>query len=804
MKPHYAFIALFVALAVGSSAAQATAGASPRGDVIWLEAESFAEYGGWSNDPQFVDLMGSPYLLATGVGKPVADATTSVECAKTARYRLWVRCKDWYPRYSPGRFEVIVNGRPSKVVFGKAPDPRWRWVDGGFFDLPRGRVEVRLHDLTGWWGRCDAVVLAAREDFVPADDLSQLAKQREYYGGVSRLVKETAPYDLVVVGGGLAGCAAAVAAARLGCRVALIQDRPVLGGNASVEIGVPPQGDKTNEPLDPGETGIIEEFEPRRGETGGWSGAIERVVRAEPRLDLFLNTRASGVRMKNRRTIASVEALNVRTGERFSFPASFFADCTGDGWVGYWAGADYRMGRESRDEYGESLAPATTDTHTMGNTLYAMAFRMHERPVAFKAPPWAYKWRSADEFEKRPSMVVHTSGERPPSWDDLEKGRGGRPGDPRGGYRTWWVEFGGMNDIIADAEWIRDELFRINIGLWDYVKNYSPRFKEENRNRELVWLNYVPGKRESRRLLGDYVMTQRDYVERIAHPDVVAYGGWGVDVHHPWGFFARGPIFFSAYRYKITIPYRCLYSRNIANLFMAGRDISVSHIALGGVRVMRTTCLMGQAVGTAAAIAVRRGATPREIYQKYLDELQEQLLKDGCYLPGRPERDPRDLARSAKVAASSAATIPDPRRQRSKPVAPTSSKKYVGKIRLFPENVINGWNRAVRGVPNSWGPDPARPLPQWIELDFRKPVRFNTVYVTYQLPSMAPSAYGLAVASGKDGGWKVISRVVGNTKRRRVHKFRPVMARRLRLVVEKHPKSGGPVRVCEIRVYDEE
>jgi len=955
------------AFANASNAAEARNGGQVANlsHIVWLEAEQFADCGGWSNDPQFVALMGSPYLLATGVGKPVADAVTQARIPQPGVYRLWVRCKDWYPPnspgrvgqvgnlshptidspYSPGRFQVLVAGQASRTTFGQAKEDKWHWIDGGTFDLQSAAVEVRLHDRTGWWGRCDAIVLSGDKQFRPADELSELAKQRETYGGVSREIQQPGPYDVVAVGGGLAGSAAAVAAARLGCRVALVQDRPVLGGNASVEIGVPPQGDTTREPLDPGETGIIEEFDPRVPRHTDWSTPVEKVVRAQKNLDLFLNTRATGVAMKDKKTIDAVEAVDVRKGTRYRFAGRLFLDCTGDAWIGYWAGAEYRHGSEGRDEYGETIAAAPSG-QTMGNTIYAMGFKTHDNPIAFEAPAWAYKWRSFDDFDKDPINAYQTKGERPPNFDDLTKGRGREPKTADAGLHEWWIELGGMQDTIKDSEWIRDELLRINIGLWDYAKNYNPKFKDANRNKELVWMNYVPGTRESRRLIGDYVMTQKDYADKIVHPDTVAYAGWGTDIHHPWGFFAKGNAYYSGFHWKTSIPYRSLYSKNIANLLMAGRDISVSHIALGSTRVMRTCCIIGQAAGTAAAIAVQRYTTPRGVYEKYLDELQDQLLKDGAYLMGRPNRDPRDLARTATVTASSVATIPNPllgstgaassnlihdlttpravmftassnrlnsvslflRSTLDKPTklkavlrpakelgdfsatdnlaeatgaVPSRSAGWVefklaaelesGKpyyialprsdglrwdlyptepkgttrayggpnwnrmtgtykfkldpggepmtstlpesseapasvapklVRLDPENVINGWNRAVGGAPNSWAPDPKQPLPQWIELKFKKPVQFNTARVTFQLANLAAAAYKLdASTDGKD--WRTVARVAGNKQRRRVHTFAPVTADRLRLVIEEHSTSGTLPRVCEIRVYDE-
>jgi len=948
--------------------------------VVWLEAESFEDVGGWSNDPQFVDIMGSPYLLATGVGQPVADACTGVEIEVSGDYRLWVRCKDWLPEYSPGQFRVLVNGKASATVFGKAEDGRWRWVDGGLFSLEAGTVELRLRDMTGWWGRCDAVVLAAGASFKPADDPYVLERQRAEYFEPYRNVDETSPHDVVVVGGGLAGSAAAIAAAREGCSVVLIQDRPVLGGNASSEIDVPPGGDSSKEPLDPSETGIIEEFYPKtdRGFDHDWSGSIERVVRSEPKIDLRLNTRAINVVMKDVGTIAGVIAMDVRSGKRMLFPGTIFVDCTGDGWIGFWAGAEFRKGRESRPEFGESLAPEKADSFTMGNTLMVAAFR-EESPAPFDCPQWAYRWTSPEDFNTsglhfslpkaasavgRPnegSLFRFTHGAgffgsqfdggreseggtepasrtmpiTPPHYQGLEKGKGYLPGTKDGGFFQWWVELGGTEDTVYDAEHVRDELFRVNLGLWNYVKNYSPEYREANKNRRLVWINYVPGKRESRRLVGDYILTQWDYADRVLHDDNVAYGGWGVDVHHPNGFWKKGPMYYNAYRgHKVSIPFRCLYSKNIANLLMAGRNISVSHVALGGVRVMRTTCLMGQAVGTAAALCVEKGVLPRAAGKGYIRDIQQRLLKDGAYIMGQKNEDPADLALRATVTALSVKTIRDPRRtfprsetplihdlnmQRAvmfrpgsdridrialclrssnesatsvtltlrsaetfgdfssetdlataEAIVPPKSEGWVtfnlglavdrGRYyyaalppvkglqwELFPvlventcrayggpawtlrkecyrfklspgdepkvpetatlslaaEHVNDGFNRAVNGVPHSWGPDPDEPLPQWVELRFGKSQRFNTINVTFQTLSLSCPDYRIDVMDA--GTWRSVVAVREKRGRRHVHTFNPVVSDRIRLVLRSSARDNehDSAQVCEVRVYDE-
>lgn len=613
-------------------------------ELIWLEAEQFEDCGGWANDSQFIDLMGSPYLLATGLGKPVADAVTHAAVPSAGRYRLWVRCRDWLPKHSPGQFQVMVDGRPSDVVFGAADTDAWQWVDGGFFDLAEGLVEVRLKDLTGWWGRCDAIVLAT-DPFVPSNELDKLAADRQAHGGVSPGIEDAGTFDLVVVGAGPAGLGAAVAAARHGCRVAFVQDRPVLGGNAGPEIGIQPMGD----PVQAGLVGEI--FPPQSWDNSADPEKINAVVRDEPNITLFLNCRATGATMLRGGgkplavgergqpgSIESVIALEVGTGRRLRFSAPLFADCTGHGWIGYYAGAEYRMGQEARDEFGESLAPVKAGTNTMGNCLYKAVFEERGNPCPFTCPEWAYQWRESSDFEERGSHRRTREIVRPDNFDVPSRGKGRNPGnDVNGGLlRSWWVEYGGMQDTIRDAETIRDELFRIAIGLWNYAKNHNPATWEQNRNRELVWLNYVPGVRESRRLMGDTIMSQKDFHEQTVPGDAVAVTTWGSDVHHSEGFWVRGNDCIHVYGDRVIgIPYRTLYSRNIENLFMAGRCHSATQTAMGGTRVMRPIMQMGQAVGTAAALALKHGTSPRGVYERYIEDLRETLFRDGCRVLNR-------------------------------------------------------------------------------------------------------------------------------------------------------------------------
>jgi len=741
-----------------------------------MEAESFADTGRWSNDSQYVDLMGSPYLLATGVGKPVADAVTTAKIPVAGTYRLWVRCRDWLPEYHPGRFQVMVAGKCSAATFGKANTDKWQWADGGTFDVPAGNVEVRIHDLTGWYGRCDAVILAVG-DFKPADDLKQLAAQRLAHLGVSATAKAMGPYDLVVVGGGPAGIGAALAAARNGCKVALVQDRPVLGGNASSEIEIPPMGYIGKPPDKVNVTGIAKEIFPAQG-WGNFADSrkIERIVRAEPNITLLLNTRATGVEMASPEAIKCVLALDVRTGQRLAVSAPLFADCTGHGWIGFYAGAEFRQGQEARAEFGESLAPVKCGKHTMGDSLYKAIIVQHKGPTAkgvpFDCPPWAYQWTKSSDFEPLGSHRRIRVIRRPANFDAPSRGKGRNPGDNADGaiIHSWWIELGGMQDTIADAEGIRDELLRITLGMWNYAKNHNPKTVAKNANRELVWINYVPGVRESRRLIGEYIMSQRDYDMRTVHADTVAFTDWGIDVHHPEGYWVRGNDCIHVYGGRRTsIPYRTLYSKDIANLFMAGRCHSATHIAMGGTRVMRPMCATGQAAGTAAAVATAHNTSPRGVYQNYIGELQQALLRDGCYLLGVKNADQGDLALTAEATASSSAKGAEP------------------------ASAINGWNRVVGDSRNAWAPSPKAGGATWIAFKLAKPAAVAELRVTAEKQNA-----DFRVEAMVNGAWKTVAKSAGDRARRIVLRFAPVTTGAVRLVAE---SAKSPTALCEVRIY---
>ena len=880
---------------------------------IWIDAEDFADYGGWSLDTQFVHLMGSGYLIATGIGKPVKDATVAIEIPNASRYRLWVRAKNWLKDYSPGRFRVIVNGTPSGHVFGKAPTEEWIWESAGEFDLEEGQCRIALRDLTGYYSRCDALVLTTNMQYIPPARVEDIAKERSRLTGLSLEPKFVGDFDVIVVGAGAAGCCAAVASARMGAKTALIQNRPVLGGNASSELGVHICGAGSSHP-NARESGIIEEAGRIHARYGypKMSEPFRILAEKEKNLTVFLNRHVFAVDMKDKKRIAAVKAVDTLTNEITLYKGKMFIDCTGDGWVGYFADARYRLGREARDEFGESLAPERPDKITMSGCIMGQSLGYRAinvgKPSPYSPPPWAPKFPPAEEFGRKPRGFA-----------------GGQ----------WWLEHPGDIDDLWNAEKARDELIRITFGYWDWIKNVSP-FRKAATNYALAVVPIGDAKRESRRLVGDYTLTQNDVQRARVFPDRISYGGWPLDVHHPKGIFSgkEGPFDFDPHVPIYTVPFRILYSANIDNLLMAGRDVSVTHVALGTVRVQGTLATFGQAAGTAAAMCIKLSTTPRGIYQNYIKQLQQTLLKHDQYIPGVRNEDPNDLARYAIPVASSTMQYeeftPDhigraelhplnvpravmfPRGERdgfasislllqsdrdtpteivlhvreannpgdfssTKDIAVAKSTvrpkreswtkfkvdcrtdaPYVwvwlprtegiswrlmnrapaGSCRAYGEawtvvkgqyyafvttppvalradyrveNITNGLTRVIDGASNMWASDPHTQMPQWVELRFREPVKFNTVYLTFDTDMNArwhtvpivPECvrdYDLSYFDGEK--WTRLVDVKGNFQRRRVHRFNTVIGEKLRLTV--HATNGSKsARVFEIRVYEE-
>lgn len=413
--------------------------------------------------------------------------------------------------------------------------------------------------------------------------------------------------DFVVVGGGMAGVCAAVAAARNGLKTVLVQDRPMLGGNASSEIRMWVCGAHGK---DQKEAGILEEIllenyylNPTLRFTV-WDDVLYTVVKREPNITLLLNTTVEDVSVENG-AIRSVSAWNLHSYTRYTISGRFFADCSGDSILRL-SGTEYRTGREASSEFGESHAPETADKKTMGNSILIQVRKTNGPHRPFVAPEWAYHFN--DDAARREWMLR-----------DLRTDN------------FWWMEFGGLQDTIADADEIRDELLKIAYGCWEYIKNNPDGHAAEW---ELDWIGKLPGKRENIRYVGDHILTQPEVEAEGRFPDVVCHGGWSMDNHHPEAFYYPGPpTIFHPAPSPFGIPYRSLYSRNIGNLFFAGRNISCSHMAMSSTRVMATCATMGQAIGTAAALAVRHNTDPRGIWKEHVEELRDTLMEQDQFIP---------------------------------------------------------------------------------------------------------------------------------------------------------------------------
>jgi hypothetical protein len=559
---------------------------------LLVEAESFDIKGGWVVDPQFVEQMGSPYLNAHGLGEPVADAGSKVNLPAPGRYHVWARTMDWAPGdwESPGRFRIILNDKPLKNVLGT--EEGWGWQYAGAISIKDTTIFLNLQDMTGFEGRCDAVFLST-EKKSPPDEKSQLAAWRKNMSGESETPSEEFEYDLVVVGGGIAGCAASIAAAEQGMKVALIHDRPVLGGNASSEIRVHTEGITWKSER------ILSMLN-----TVWWPNGSPDAVHDDKKrhdnmekyenIDIYLNYRAYSVATADSH-ITALDARHTSDGSRIRFMAPVFIDCTGDGWIGYWAGAEYMYGREDSSQYGENLpqygelwSPASPDNRVMGSSVLWLTSHAG-RPVDFPAVPWA-------------ASVA---------------------GDHAATSGTWKWEYS-HNDLhqIDDAEKIRDHMLKAIYGSFSNAKK-----DERNDSLELEWVSYLVGKRESRRLTGDYIYTFRDEKEMRDFPDAVVMEKRNIDVHYQQILKdSLKPDFLSeALYYKLDhyyIPFRSLYSKNIENLMMAGRCFSCSHVGLGGPRVMHTTGQMGVAVGYAASLCKKYDTTPRGVYLDHITELK--------------------------------------------------------------------------------------------------------------------------------------------------------------------------------------
>ncbi|WP_017259937.1 FAD-dependent oxidoreductase [Pedobacter arcticus] len=454
---------------------------------------------------------------------------------------------------------------------------------------------------------------------------------------ISRELKiENFNTDLTVIGGGLSGVCTAITAARKGVKVVLIQDRPVLGGNSSSEVRLWILGATShmgNNNRWSREGGVIDEilventYQNKEGNPLIFDVILLDKVVSEPNITLLLNTAVYEIEKSDPDTISSVKAFCSQNSTSYLVKSPLFCDASGDGIVGFLSGAAFRMGAECREEFGEKFAPTDEYGELLGHSLYFYT-KDTGKPVKFTAPSFAI-----DVVKEIPRFKSFNAKEH--------------------GCKLWWLEYGGRMDTVHDTEEIKWELWKVAYGAWDYIKN-SGDFPEAE-TMTLEWVGTIPGKRESRRFEGDYMLRQQDIVEQKSHEDAVAFGGWSIDLHPADGVFSEKPGCNQWHGKGIyQIPYRCLYSKNIKNLFLGGRIISATHVAFASTRVMATAAHIGQSIGMAAYVAKENNLEPRDLLEKkFLRTLQDELLKSGQHIPGFELKEDSDLVQTAKIEVSS-------------------------------------------------------------------------------------------------------------------------------------------------------
>ncbi|MEX5351669.1 FAD-dependent oxidoreductase [Pseudomonas juntendi] len=591
--------------------------ASTSSSRILVEAEDFEDYGGWVLDSQFETVMGSPYLLAHGLGRPVSDATTSISIPRDGEYQVWVRAKDWVPSHHPGRFTVSIDGVVLDTEFG-ANGLDWSWQPAGKVLLKKGTARLALHDLTGFDGRCDAIYFSTDEVAPPNDVSANSQAWRKELRGLPYEPIDAGHYDVVVVGGGISGCAAALTAARLGQHVALIHDRPVLGGNASKEIGLMPRGSQ----------GVLLKELSQRSADGDL--AALSLLEAEPTVAVFLGHRVVKVEKQGER-ITAVQAVQDRGGHERRFTGSIFIDTSGTAILGVLGGAQTLFGREARSEYNEPYAPEVGDSMHHGNTLFFRT-RMADSPVPFPVVPWATE--VSKDYANLSGQLMEAGLENGPGPQ-----AGSNPSTPefRFGSKadifpaTHFWEYGQWLDPYKNGELIRDYLMRALYGTFSNVKNLEP---EIYANLEFEWMAYVAAQGEFRRYRGDYVLSENDIRDHSSFPDALVPNDGAFCIHCAWepgegkyDFRLKDWIWDMRDKQAYSIPFRCLYSANIENLLVAGKHISVTHVAGSSTKTMGNGSQHGIAVGAAASLCNKHNSSPRGLYENHLDELKALVQK---------------------------------------------------------------------------------------------------------------------------------------------------------------------------------
>lgn len=576
---------------------------------LFLETESFKDLGGWVVDPHSMKHMGSSYIMAHGYGTPVANAKTTFNVPKSGAYTVYARTRDWTAVWkrgtSAGRFQILVNGIELPKVLGTNGE-KWDWQKAGTVELAEGKATIELKDLTGFNGRCDAVYLSADPADVPESNNDKLVEFRHKATGVQiRDSKDS--FDLIVVGGGMSGIGAALAAERTGSKVLLLQDREVLGGCNSSEIRVGLGGHVNVAPY-PNLGNTVREIQPMHGGGGTYSAEFyedkrKEIVFRRPGCNVKLLFRehvyALEMDPNNPKKIVAVLSRNTYTGQETRFKAPLFVDATGDAVLARMAGCEVMYGRESRSQFNEINAPVEADRQVMGQSVLWYARTRHDEPVEFPDIDWAIP------FTDETAYYI------------------------RGG--DWEQEAGQYRDMAEEAEYIRDYSLLSIYSNWSYLVNHSKRKEEFNRY-SIDWVSPIGGKRESYRVVGDLVLNQNDLEDHVYHEDQTGAITWDIDLHFPdpinverFGEPFRSCAYHRGFGEWYPVPYRCLYARDCDNLFLAGRHISVSHVAFAAVRVMRTLGMLGEVAGMAATICRENDCLPRDVYEKHLDKLKNMM-----------------------------------------------------------------------------------------------------------------------------------------------------------------------------------
>ncbi len=575
---------------------------------IFIEAESFKTKGGWVVDTTSMESIHSAYLMAHGMGIPVADASTEFEVLDSGEYYIWSLTRDWTSVWdvkdSAGKYTIKIDGTELENTLG-TNGKEWAWQLAGKRILEIGMHSINLHDLTGFNGRCDAIYIT-KSHIPPINNTADIDQMRKNLNW-KEIKQSEKQYDLVVVGGGIAGICTALTALRCGVNVALINDRPVLGGCNSSEVRVC-MGGMIHQPPYPAIGNIVKEISPVMGNPSKYLKeyfederklfAFEVYEGRKADYKIFLNEAVTDIELNGNKIIAVI-CTNTLTGQKTRITGTTFADCSGDGVLARKMGCETMYGREAKSEFGETLAPNEAQKLVMGHSI-----RWHSEKTTDYADFPDINWNLKFNDD---SCLNCTSGD-------------------------WEQETGFTRDMVDEIEYIRDYGLRAIYSNWSYQKHHF-KHKEDFANLKLKWVSPIGGKREGYRIKGDYILTQNDIENKVIHEDATACLTWSIDMHFPeptnleeFGEAFRSFAYHRGIEKPYPVPYRCLYAKDAHNLFIGGRLVSTSHVAFSSVRVMRTLGELGEVAGLASSICKKYNCTPRQVYTKHLDELKVLMI----------------------------------------------------------------------------------------------------------------------------------------------------------------------------------